>query len=112
MHQPINKPINVRRGEGGEGGLGGPLWSPVVPSSFLCTLEDCCPSCSPMTPFVIRSLDPACEITSPTGSHKGPIPASTSSPAPTIHLLGGPIRYIVGARAAGMRMGGPLWSPV
>ena len=32
-----------------------------------------------------------------TGSHKGPIPPSTSSPAPTIHGLGGPIRRIVGA---------------
>ncbi len=32
-----------------------------------------------------------------TGSHKGPIPTSTSSPAPTIHGLGGPLRCIVGA---------------
>jgi hypothetical protein len=32
-----------------------------------------------------------------TGSHKGPIPSSTSSPAPTIRGLGGPIRPIVGA---------------
>src|SRR6266702_2169718 len=30
-----------------------------------------------------------------TGSHKGPIPTSTSSPAPTIHGLGGPLRRIV-----------------
>ncbi len=29
-HQPKNKPINIRRGEGGGAGLGGPLWSPVV----------------------------------------------------------------------------------
>ena len=35
-----------------------------------------------------------------------------SCSAPTIHGLGGPIRSIVGARAVGMRLGGPLWSPV
>ena len=46
------------------------------------------------------------------GSHKVPIPTSTSSLAPIIHGLVGPIRRIVGARAAGMRRGGPLWSPV
>ena len=69
-------------------------------------------SCSPMTPFVMLSLDLACKITPPTGSHKGPSPTSTSSPAPTIHGLGEPIRRIVGAsreRMWGLR---PSWSPV
>jgi len=37
-----------------------------------------------------------------TGSHKGPFPTSTSSPAPTIHELGVAIRRIVGA--SGERM--------
>ena len=40
-----------------------------------------------------------------TGSHKGPIPPSTSSPAPTIHGLGGPIRRIVGASGVLSRVG-------
>ncbi len=30
MHQPIKKPINVRRGEGGGEWTGGPLWSPAI----------------------------------------------------------------------------------
>ena len=47
-----------------------------------------------------------------TGSHEGPIPTSTSSPAPTIYGLGGPIRRIVGASGERVRGGGPLWSPV
>src|SRR5947208_12725155 len=42
-----------------------------------------------------------------TGSHEGPIPTSTPSPAPTIHGLGGPIRRIVGA--SGERTWG--WDP-
>ncbi len=46
------------------------------------------------------------------GSHEGPIPTSTSSPAPTIYGLGGPIRRIVGASGERVRGGGPLWSPV
>src|SRR6266851_10379056 len=29
MHQPIKKPIKVRRGEGGGERLGGPLWDPA-----------------------------------------------------------------------------------
>jgi hypothetical protein len=28
-HQPTNKPINIRRGEGGGERKGGPLWSPA-----------------------------------------------------------------------------------
>src|SRR5438105_4558894 len=43
----------------------------------------------------------------PQGTH----PHVQSSPAPTIHGATG-IRSIVGAREAGMRRGGPLWSPV
>src|SRR6266496_1840573 len=39
-----------------------------------------------------------------TGSHKGPIPTSASSPAPTIDGRGLPIRLIVGA--SGERMWG------
>ena len=46
-----------------------------------------------------------------TGSHKGPIPTSTSSPAPTIHGLGGPIRCIVGASGERMRGVGPCGRP-
>ncbi len=42
-HQPIKKPINLCRGEGGGEWMGGPLWSPVVPSSLPCTLEDSYP---------------------------------------------------------------------
>ena len=55
----------------------------------------------------------------PQTGFKGPIPTSTSSPAPTIHGLGGPIRRIVGASGErmwnplwGRGIGGPLWSPV
>src|SRR5215470_9028705 len=33
-HQPHEKPITVRRGEGGEERRGGPLWSPVVACLF------------------------------------------------------------------------------
>src|SRR5216684_5256658 len=36
-HQPNTKLINIRRGEGGEAGKGGPLWSPAS-----------CSLCSPM----------------------------------------------------------------
>ena len=43
-----------------------------------------------------------------TGSHKGPIPTSTSSPAPTIHALGGSIRRIVGASGERMRWVGHM----
>ena len=46
-----------------------------------------------------------------TGSHKGPIPTSTSSPAPTIHGLCGPIRRIVGASGERMRGVGPCGRP-
>src|SRR5438067_1586387 len=46
-----------------------------------------------------------------TGSHKGPIPTSTSSPAPTIHELFGPIRRIVGASGERMRGVGPCGRP-
>ena len=42
------------------------------------------------------------------GSHQGPIPTSASSPAPTIHRLGGPLRRIVGASGERMRWSGPL----
>src|SRR2546423_3094099 len=48
----------------------------------------------------------------PQTGFKGPLPLSTSSPAPTIHGLGGPIRRIVGASGVRMWGGGPLWSPV
>src|SRR5713226_3945147 len=34
-HQPNEKPINLRRGEGGGAGKGGPLWSPA--SCSLCS---------------------------------------------------------------------------
>src|SRR6266566_433285 len=44
-----------------------------------------------------------------TGSHKGPIP--TSSPAPTIHGLGGPLRCIVGASGEWMRGVDPCGRP-
>src|SRR5207249_3798104 len=47
------KPVNVRRGEGGREWTGGPLWSPVVPSSFLFT----------DAPFVTLSLDQTRSIT-------------------------------------------------
>jgi hypothetical protein len=46
------------------------------------------------------------------GCHKGPLPASTSSPAPTIHGLGGTIRRIVGAKGEGMGWVGPCGDPV
>src|SRR6266852_3045719 len=44
-----------------------------------------------------------------TGSHKGPNPTSTSSPAPTIHGLCGPIRRIVGASGERMWWESCLW---
>jgi hypothetical protein len=46
-----------------------------------------------------------------TGSHNGPFPTSTSSPASTIHSLGGPIRRIVGASGERMRGVGPCGRP-
>src|SRR6266496_6856810 len=46
-----------------------------------------------------------------TGSHQGPIPTSTSSPAPTIHGLGRAIRRIVGASGERMRGVGPCGRP-
>src|SRR5437588_1954689 len=45
-----------------------------------------------------------------TGSHKGPFPTSTSSPAPTIHELGVSIRRIVGEPCLGDRYSGErMW---
>ena len=45
-----------------------------------------------------------------TGSHKGPSPTSTSSPAPTIHGLCEPIRFIVGEPCLGDRYSGErIW---
>src|SRR5712691_11548523 len=46
-----------------------------------------------------------------TGSHKGPIPTSTSSPAPTIRGLCGPIRRIVGASGERMWWEDPCGRP-
>ena len=46
-----------------------------------------------------------------TGNHKGPIPTSTSSPAPTIYGLGGPLRRIVGASGERMWGVGPCGRP-
>src|SRR5260370_41904562 len=39
-HQPNEKPIKFRRGEGGEEWRGGPLWSPA--SCSLCSPDELC----------------------------------------------------------------------
>src|SRR2546421_2188181 len=65
-----------------------------------------------------RSSDIRTLLKARTGSHKGPCPTSTTSPAPTIHGLGGPIRRIVGEPCLGdresgerLRGGGPCGRP-
>src|SRR6266446_5824057 len=64
-HQSNEKPINLRRGEGGGVGKGGPLWSPAS-----------CSLCSPVR---------ECDHTPPPGDHKGPPHIRPTALAPTDH---------------------------
>src|SRR5947209_10638088 len=71
-HQAIKKAINVRRGEGGGEWTGGPLWSPVVPSSCLCTLVDCYP--------ILFTDDSLCHTFTRSGASYHPHPRVTCPP--------------------------------
>src|SRR3954452_4122651 len=60
---------------------------------------------------VRASQAPLLALPVPQTGFKSPVPTSTSSPAPTIHGLGGPIRRIVGASGERMRGVGPCGRP-